>query len=170
MLVSWAGLGWGWALSPHGSEAQNGSPCFFSRAPCIGGHRDPGLSPLGGPILEKQSVLGSLCGLQPELLWVLVLFVWGWVSLCIKGWPHCSRTLTREWGGGELIQAGGQGRQELTRKEGEAPSQACSAIWAPRLPVPDPCDLFLEPIMTLGLNALGQRGILAAPPTSFPLS
>lgn len=49
-----------------------------------------------------------------------------------------------------LIRAGGQGRQELTSKEGKAPSQACSVTWAPWLPVPDPCDLFLEPVMTLG--------------------
>lgn len=62
------------------------------------GHCDPGLSPLERPDLG-ESVLGSLCGLPPELLWGLVLFVWGWVSLCIEGWPHWFRTLTRKWGG-----------------------------------------------------------------------
>ena len=66
-----------------------------------------------------------------------------------------------------LIQAGGQGRQELTSKEGEAPSQACSATWAPWLPVPDPCDLFLEPVMTLGLNTLVPEGYGRPPMPRF---
>lgn len=48
-------------------------------------------------ILENQSVLGSLCGLQPEWLWVLVLSVWAWGSLCREGWTHHVRTLTRKW-------------------------------------------------------------------------
>lgn len=64
-----------------------------------------------------------------------------------------------------LIQAGGQGRQRLTGKEGEAPSQACSATWAPWLPVPDLCDLFSGPIKTLGLNTL----VLEANGQPYPL-
>lgn len=66
---------------------------------------------------------------------------------------------------GTLIQAGGQGRQRLTGKEGEAPSQACSATWAPWLPVPDLCDLFSGPIKTLGLNTL----VLQANGQPYPL-
>lgn len=53
------------------------------------GHRNPGLSPLGGPDLGT-SVLGLRCGLPPELLWVLVLCVWGWMS-CVERGDHTAR-------------------------------------------------------------------------------
>lgn len=58
--LGWAG--WGWALSPHGSEAQNGPPCFFSRATCVRAIATRGLSPLERPDLGETVSLAPFVG------------------------------------------------------------------------------------------------------------
>ena len=108
----------------HCSEAQNQLPTE-PRGPPDAGWWGPSLSPPGGPCLGKQTVSGSPHGLQPELLGALVLCAWGWVSLCVEGRPHGSRTLTTKRGAHPSWGRGGKG--DGGQQEREAPSQACLA-------------------------------------------